>query len=168
MLALTLGGTVGDGNRERMLALVTKLPNHNHQALKSYEKIARYMETLGKTYTSPQLFYDAQPSQMLAGMVKTCGIRDPKDVSKQPMPQLIAMAISKPLSNAVYLPSKVAGNERAFLVSGEWEESWTYKACDKTADVIVKFTADGMGGAAFVSSQYSVKANAVETPAAKP
>lgn len=168
MLALTLGGTVGDGNRERMLALIAKLPNHKNQALKSYEKIARYMDSLGKTYTSPQLFYDAQPSQMLAGMIKTCGIRDPKDVSKQPPPQLTAIAISKPLSNAVYLPSKVAGNEHTFLVSGEWEESWTYKACDKTADVIVKFTADGMGGAAFVSSQHSAKADSSETPAAKP
>src|SRR5512139_3761229 len=139
MLALTLGGTVGDGNRERMLAIVAKLPNHNNQALKNYEKIARHMEQLGKTYTSPQLFYDAQPSQMLAGIIKTCGIRNPKEIAKQPPPELTAMAISKPLSGAVYLPSKVAGNEHAFLVSGEWEESWTYRACDKAVEVIVKF-----------------------------
>ncbi|HEY6095088.1 MAG TPA: tetratricopeptide repeat protein [Gallionellaceae bacterium] len=167
MLALTLGGTVGDGNRERMLAIVGMLPNHNSQALKNYEKIARHMEQLGKTYTSPQLFYDAQPSQMLAGMIKTCGIRDPKDVSKQPPPELTAVTISKPLSGAVYLPSKVAGNERSFLVSGEWEESWTYRACDKTASVLVKFTADGMGGAVFVSSQQPLKQISDATPADK-
>lgn len=159
MLALTLGGTVGDGNRERMLSLLAKLPNQTNQALKNYEKIARYMESLGKTYTSPQLFYDAQSSQMLAGMIKTCGIRDPKDVSKQPPPQLTAIAISKPLSGAVYLPSQVAGNEHVFLVSGEWEESWTYRACDKSADIIVKFTADGMGGAMFMSTQQPLKAD---------
>lgn len=167
MLALTLGGTVGDGNRERMLAIVARLPNHNNQALKNYEKIARHMAQLGQTYTSPQLFYDAQPSQMLAGMIKTCGLRDPKDGPKQAPPELVAMAISKPLSSAVYLPSKVAGNEHTFLVSGEWEESWTYRACNKTADIVVKFTADGMGGAVFMSSQQPLKPDSSSAPADK-
>lgn len=167
MLGLTLGGTVGDGNRERMLALVAKLPNHNNQALKNYEFIARHMEKLGKTYTSPQLFLDAQPSQMLAGMVKTCGIRDPKDVAKQAPPELTAMTISSPLSGAVYLPSKVAGNEHTFLVAGEWEESWTYRACNKSAIVVVKFMADGMGGAAFMSSQQGLKPDSGSAPSDK-
>lgn len=157
MLALNFGGVVGDGNSERMLALASKIPNHTYQALKNYEQITRHMQTLGKTHTSPQLFFDAQASQMLAGMVKACGIRDPKEMAKQPAPQLTAIAISKPLSNAVYLPSKVPGNEHAFLVSGEWEESWTYTACGNTADVLVTFSADGMGGAKFASTQQGIK-----------
>jgi hypothetical protein len=157
MLAIVLGGTVGDGNRERMLTLVSKLPNHNNQALKNYEKIAHLMDQLGKSYTSPQLFLDAQPSQMFASMIQTCGIRDPKDASKSAPPELTAISISKPLSNAVYLPSKVPGNDRTFLIEGEWEESWTYKSCNKTANIIVKFIADGMGGATLHSTQKGLK-----------
>lgn len=152
LLALALGGTVGDGNRERLLALVAKLPNHNNQALKNYEKIARHMEKLGQTYTTPQLFLDSQLSQTVAGMIQTCGIRDPNETEKAALPELIAVAISKPLSGAVYLPSKVSGNERAYLVSGEWEEKWTFRGCGNTADVAVKFTADGLGGA-YMTSQ---------------
>jgi TPR repeat protein len=156
LLAISLGATVGDGNRERMLVLVAKVPNHTNQALRNYEKIARYMERLGQTYTSPQLFFDAQASQTLAGMIQTCGIRDPKATEKPAPPELIAISISKPLSGAIYLPSSVVGNEHAYLVAGEWEERWTYRGCGKTANVTVKFTADGMGGA-FMSSQQTPK-----------
>lgn len=49
-LSLALGGSLGDGNRERMLALMTKIPRHTNQALKNYEKIARYMESLGQDH----------------------------------------------------------------------------------------------------------------------
>lgn len=47
----------------------------------------------------------------------------------------------------------VPGYEHAYLVAGEWEEDWTYKGCGKTGIVTVKFSADGLGGARFVSSQ---------------
>lgn len=156
-LALSLGATLGDGNRERMLALAAKLPNHNNQALRNYEKIARHMERLGQTYTTPQLFLDSQVSQTLAGMIQTCGLRDSSQGEKPVPPELIAVAISKPLADAVYLPSKVGGYEHAYLVAGEWEESWTYRGCGNTGNVIVKFTADGLGGA-FMASQQKAKA----------
>lgn len=158
LLAASLGGTIGDGNRERMLALVAKIPNHANPALKNYEKLARHMAHLGQTYTSPQLFFDAQASQMLAGMIQTCGIRDPQAAEKVVPPELTAISISKPLSGANYLPSHVAGNEHAFLAAGEWEESWTYRGCGRTANVTVKFTADGMGGAYMTSAQTLKKA----------
>ncbi|MBU0752605.1 MAG: sel1 repeat family protein [Gammaproteobacteria bacterium] len=152
-LALTLGGTVGDGNRERMLAALAKLPGHTNQALKNYEQVARHIERLGTSYTSPQLFLDSQVTQMVAGTVQTCGIRDPKSAERAPLAELVAVAISKPVSGAAYLPSKVAGNERAYLLAGEWEERWTYRGCGKTADVTVRFMADGLGGAFMTSAQ---------------
>jgi len=165
-LALALGGTVGDGNRERMLALVSKIPNHTNQALKNYEKIARHMEHLGQTYTSPQLFFDAQTSQTLAGMIQTCGIRDPKEAEKPAPPELTAIAISKPLSGAIFLPSSIAGNEHAYLVAGEWEENWTYRGCGNTGNVTVNFTADGMGGAYMTSKQTPKVAEKKQQPMA--
>lgn len=153
MLALSMGGSVGDGNRKRMHALVDKMPNNTYPALQSYSKISRHMDTLGDTYTSPQLFFDAQSQQMLTAMVQTCGLRDAKDIGKLPPPKLVATRITKPLSKAVYLPSKVAGYERAYLIAGEWEEGWTYTGCEKMAVVTVKFIADGFGGARIVSGE---------------
>lgn len=152
-LALTFGGTVGDGNRERMLALTSMIPQHTHKGLQNYEKLARYINSLGQSLTSPQLFLDAQVSQMVAAMLKTCGLQESKEAIKDAPPELTAIAIAKPLSGATYLPSTVPGFERSYLVAGEWEEDWTYRACGRTATVKVKFSADGLGGAHFFSEQ---------------
>lgn len=153
MLALAFGGTVGEGNRERMLTLAAKNPNHTNPALRNYEKIARQTESLGKSYVTPQLFLDTQISQTLAAMIKTCGISGAKKEEKEAAPELTAISIAKPLSGAVYLPSKLAGHEHAYLVAGEWEENWTYRGCGKTANLTIKFSADGLGGATMTSSQ---------------
>lgn len=148
-LALSFGGSVGDGNRQRMQALMAKLPNVTYPALLNYQKIASYMDTLGQSNASPQAFVDAQPPQMLAAAMQACNLRDGKEAAKLPPPRLVSIKVSKPLSEAVYLPSKIAGYERAYLVSGQWEEAWTYTACDKPAQVTVRFTADGLGGTQF-------------------
>lgn len=146
--ALALGGIVGENNRERMLELISsKIPQHTYQPLQRYEKIARYMNGLGQSLTSPQLFLDAQASQAFAGMMQTCGMQQSKAVP----PELTSITIAKSINGATYLPTKVSGQERTYLVAGEWEEDWTYKGCDKTATVKIKFVADGLGGARFTS-----------------
>ena len=163
-LAVTFGETLGDGNRERMLATVAKIPNHTFPPLKNLEQVARHMGRLGQTYTSPKLFLDSQAPQMLAAMVKLCGIRDPKETQKPSSPELAAMSISNPITGAEYLPTTVAGNERSYLIAGEWEESWTYRGCGQTADVTVRFKADGLGGATFSSK---ATPNRVDAPSEK-
>lgn len=152
-LAAAFGGTVGDNNRERMLELTSKIPQHTYKTLQNYEKIARHMNSLGHSLTSPQLFFDAQASQIFAAILKTCGLQESKEAVKAAPPELTAITIAKPLSGATYLPSKVLGYEHAYLVAGEWEEDWTYKGCDRIGTVRVKFFADGLGGARFVSEQ---------------
>lgn len=152
-LALSLGGTVGENNRDRLLELTSKIPQHTYKPLQNYEKIARYMKGLGQSLTSPQLFFDAQTSLVFAGMLKTCGMGENKDAIKAAPPELTAITVAKPLNGATYLPTKVSGQERAYLVAGEWEEDWTYKGCDKIATVRVRFVADGLGGARFFSEQ---------------
>lgn len=152
-LALVFGGTVGDNNRERMLELTSKIPQHTYKALQSYEKIARHINSLGQSLTSPQLFFDAQVSQMFAAMLKTCGLQESKEAIKSAAPELTSITIAKPLSGATYLPTKVPGYEHSYLVAGEWEEDWTYKGCDRTGTVRIKFSADGLGGARLFSEQ---------------
>jgi TPR repeat protein len=145
-LATSLGATLGDGNRKKMLTLVETVPSHRVPALKNYESTGRHMETLGDSYATPQLFADAQGPQMTAAAVKACGLNPTREQLAEPS-SLVSTSISKPLSDAVYLPSHVSGFERAYLIAGTWEEEWRYKACGNTASVIVKFKADGLGGA---------------------
>jgi TPR repeat protein len=152
-LALAFGGTVGDGNRERMLDLTSKIPKHTHTGLQNYEKLARYINSLGQSLASPQLFLDAQGHQMIAATLKTCGLQETKEATKAAPPELTAIAIAKPLSGAIYLPSSIPRYEHAYLIAGEWEEDWTYRGCGRTATVTVKFSADGLGGARFFSEQ---------------
>lgn len=149
-LALAMGATVGDGNRKRMQAIIDKMPNANLPALQNYGKISRYMDSLGDSLATSQLFVDAQMSQALAATMQACGQKDPKEAGKTP-PKLVRTAVTKPVANAAYLPSRIAGYERAYLVAGQWEEAWTYSACDKTAVIAVTFTADGLGGATYAS-----------------
>ena len=151
-LALKAAATTGDGARQRMLQLAEKLGPSVPQALLNYVKVGRYMETLGESYTSPQLFVDTQLIQMVAGMMKTCGIQK-KGEDKSPTATLVGVRVSRPLQDAVYLPSRIPGYDRASLIAGHWEEEWTYAGCERTAAVAVKFVADGLGGARMLSEQ---------------
>ncbi len=151
-LALTFAASIGDDNRKRMMRLVDSLGNGALPVLQNYVKISRHMEALGESYTSPQLFADAQLTQTLSAMIKTCGLKGAGE-EKPPMPKLVGIRITRPVSNAVYLPTRVAGYEKAYLLAGDWEEGWTYNGCDRTETVTVKFTADGLGGARIVSEQ---------------
>lgn len=150
-LVMTLSGTVGDDNRERMRAWIGKLPENANPVLPKFLQISDFMDSLGESYTSPQLFFDAQSQQMLNGSIKTCGLQGGEKAEERSEPRLVATSISKPLRNPVFLPSKLPAYERAYLVSGEWQETWTYAGCDKTATVVVDFTADGFGGARYAS-----------------
>jgi len=151
-LVLATGATVGEGNRERLLTAWKRLALRNHPTLQRYVLTAQRQEQLGATLTSPQLFLDAQLPQAVAAMIAACGVRDPKEGPKQ-LPELIKTAVTRPLNDAVWLPSQVPGHEHAYLVAGNWEETWTYRGCDRMADVVIEFKADGMGGATFSSRQ---------------
>lgn len=146
-LAIHYGGTVGDMNLERMLTLAGKIPNHTNSTLQGYEKVGRYMKTLGQSLTSPKLFLDAQLSVRLAALNQTCGLQG--DNKSQTI--ISGISIVRPLSGAVYLPSTLPEYARTYLLAGEWEENWTYKGCNKTATIPVKFVADGLGGASFTT-----------------
>lgn len=155
-LAYQFGSVVGDGNRKRMLALIEKMPNPGHPGLQNYKAIGRQMDSLGDSLASPQLFADTQVATSTAAALQACVSRQNLEAGKAP--RLVSARVSKPLSNATYLASKLAGYERSYLISGQWEEDWTYSACDKTTVVRIKFSADGLGGARYATEQ-AKKAN---------
>ncbi|GHD69130.1 sel1 repeat family protein [Jeongeupia chitinilytica] len=65
--------------------------------------------------------------------------------------------IAAPLTGAQYLTLEFKPPVRYKLITGQWQETWVFAACDKTFPVDIAFTADGMGGARYE----------VVTPAAK-
>lgn len=150
-LAYQFGSVVGDGNRKRMQALLEKLPSPGNPGLQNYKAIGRQMDALGDSLASPQLFADTQVATATAAALQACGSRQSLDAGKPP--RLMSAKVAKPLARATYLASKVAGYERAYLIAGQWEEDWTFSACDKTAVVKVKFSADGLGGARYATEQ---------------
>jgi hypothetical protein len=151
-LATQLGETLGTGNSDRMLELVGKVPNHGFKPLEAMEAVARRSKSAGQTLTTPRLLLDAHRVQLVAAALATCGM-PAKERPGAGSPQLIQTAVAKPLANATYLPSAVASYEQAYLISGEWEEDWTYQGCGQTKTIRVRFVADGYGGAAFSSVQ---------------
>ena len=152
VLASLMGGVLGDSNRQKLHELSAKLPADKYPAVWNYEKISRQMNSFGQSYATPQLFKDAYTMQLIAASMKDCGANTKKpDGTDQANPQLTSVSISIPLSDAVYLPSKVAGFEHAYLVAGNWEEEWKFTACGNSVAVKMKFLADGLGGASFQS-----------------
>ena len=152
-LALSFGGMIGEGNRKKMVGLIQKIAGQRLPGIERYEKISQYMDTLGESLASPQLFADAQTSVGVMALLKACGVNETPPSSAASSLKQVSMTISRPLRDSAYLPSRVPGYERSYLLAGAWTEEWKYEACGKTAVVSVVFTADGLGGAMFVTSQ---------------
>jgi TPR repeat protein len=150
-LAIVLSETLGQGNAERMLELVAKVPKHGVKSLDVLQRAALHAKGLGQTMASPRVFLDAQATLLFAGMLATCGVTDGGE--GRGGVELIRTAIAREVNGAAYLLSEIPEYERAYLVNGDWEEDWTYRGCDRTGTVRVRFVADGYGGATFSSTR---------------
>ncbi|HQR04354.1 MAG: sel1 repeat family protein [Proteobacteria bacterium] len=143
---------VGFGNRQRLEALIPRLPAALPPALMQYVDIARQLDKLGDTLVSPTLFVRTQGVGLSAAMVQACPDYDGKDKARleaqaQKGFKVISAKVTQPLANAVFLPSSIPEYQHAQLISGQWDEEWTYEVCDKKVPVRFHFTADGMGSA---------------------
>ena len=149
-LAMLLGETLGDGNRLKLLDLLSKLPAQTKGVLAQYATTAREMGSLGISMTSPRLFIDAQRGSF-GGIVRTCGVGNKVDRKEIAGVKLVSTSVSMPPQGAKYLPTTVPGFEKATMLEGTWEETWTYEGCGRQAWVVMRFKADGLGGASFIS-----------------
>ncbi|MCC7006662.1 MAG: sel1 repeat family protein [Ottowia sp.] len=144
----------GKESRQKLYALLQKIAQNTpmiekHKELLGYKVLIEKINALGESEASPQLFADAQAAGAFAAKVKGCGL----DSSNKEMPQIIATKVSHPLNRATYLPSQVAGYEHIYLISGVWQEEWVYQACGNRVSVNMQFSADGLGGATFMTSE---------------
>lgn len=162
MLALMLGGTLGEGNPDRMLKLTERLRQSAMPAVKQYEQITRHQKSLGNSFASPQLFKDTLAPQMLAAKIKLCSLAD--NAKKAEVPKLISMRRIGEINNPAYLASRFPEYRTANLIAGEWREAWTFEACGRRDELTVSFKADGFGGANMIAEPISLRPES-KTPA---
>jgi TPR repeat protein len=126
------------GNSDRALAAARKLPPATLNSMRNSLGALLQLQAVGATMTTLQLFADTRQ------------IAFPIVLSELPgctTAQIVGIVVRAPVRKAAYIPSSVATVQNVVLLSGEWDEQWTFDACGSTVDAIVSYTADGMGGA---------------------
>lgn len=143
-LALFLGRFLGFDNSKKMLSILEQNGDvARSPALREYQEIAQRIEKLGQSHIAPRSFKNLHTIAQQFAENKGChGL---STTNRNP-PEIISMKITQPLMGAIYLPSKVVGYEQAYLIAGQWKETWTYRACDKDVPVFLAMNVDGLGG----------------------
>ncbi len=149
MTIAALMDKVGPTNRARLLELAaatTNIPD----PLRNRVNIVTVLQKLGESHASFTLFMDtdqtaAQSAELRA---KSDGITESEQCKIAQM-KLAKTEISRPIENAVYLPVEAKLLDNFYLISGQWQETWTYNVCGKMVAVPIEFQADGLGGAYF-------------------
>lgn len=148
MLIGTLIDKVGSNNRARLQELVRttqKLP----EQLRNKVNVVTELQKIGESYTTLTMYKDVTLTALQGVALRAkldgvefgnCKVQDVK---------LTKTGISRPLQNATYLPVQSKLLDNFYLISGQWQETWTYDACGKSISVPLEFQADGLGGAYF-------------------
>jgi hypothetical protein len=147
LLGITYYESIGDNNNKKALNII-KTSNTQLPAFVQIRKQLEFMNALGSTMTTFKLFADTQASAITAAMIKAYGLERPNECDAKKIKILRANKAGE-IEDAVYLPLKEPGMEKAFLVSGKWQEDWTYDVCGKETVIPINFTADGNKGAFF-------------------
>jgi len=151
---ITLAGffvdSIGGGNNRRAAALYATVPRLPDQ-LAAIARGAQALDRMGETRATLKLSRDVARTvnpglrvvaARLSGDQGKLGCKDVK---------LLALALDGPIEGAEYLPYATPQLARAYLVRGKWQERWTWDVCETKVETPIEFTADGLGGARFVS-----------------
>ena len=126
------------GNSARALAAAEKLPPAMLNSVRNGIEALEQLRAIGATMTTLQLFAD---TRQLAFPIVLSGLPGCTTA------KIVGVAVLAPVRNAAYLPASVPTVQNLVLLSGEWDEQWTFDVCGSTMDAVVWYTADGMGGA---------------------
>ena len=143
-LAGFLGDNVGDGNRTRAITLLDKV-GKIPPPFDALRKRLGLLEQLGPTLVTARIFDDA----VATGRTAALSAAAEKDRTKKDCQQVNPVR-TQPLGaieKAVWLPLAVPDLQRAYLMSGNWREIWTFDVCGAQTQVVLAFVADGLGGA---------------------
>lgn len=137
-------------NLDRIIGLASLLQRNGEQLpqrIQQISNIARDLKRFGTTHISVSAFRNAYQTALMNASIQlrimdknAC---DPKQI------QLTSIT-ADPISDAEYLPVPKP-LDHTYLFRGNWNETWTFSGCEKTAPVRIAFTADGWGGVRFQS-----------------
>jgi hypothetical protein len=139
--------TVAPNNVLRLRNVIGALLGNSNDpspALKEFQQRAGQIVAAGNTKASVRAFADAYrvalPVVQAADAAKAGGAC--KEIR-------VATIDSGDVSGAEYLPLTSPQMDHTYLVRGQWEEVWTFAGCERSTRVLMKFSADGWGGANF-------------------
>jgi hypothetical protein len=151
LLATYFHETVAPGNVSRtraLAALLARSPDHP-KILDDLQREAGAIEkTATTTKASVRTFLDAYQSALGAAQA---GYKSQAGGKSCDRPTLKSVS-SGALEDAQFLPLKGTLVAGSYLVKGSWSEFWTFDACGEEVPVVVKFQADGWGGATYAAS----------------
>jgi malonyl CoA-acyl carrier protein transacylase len=135
---------VGEGNRARAIALLDKMDKKPPLFEDLRKRLANF-DQLGPSLVTVRIFDDA----VAAGRTAALAAAAEKDRTKKDCQQVVPLRTQRlgALEKPVWLPVAVPELQRAYLMSGNWNEIWTFDVCGAQTQVVLAFVADGLGGA---------------------
>jgi hypothetical protein len=135
---------VGEGNRARAIALLDKMDKRPPLFDDLRKRLANF-DQLGPSLVTVRVFDDA----VAAGRTAALAAAAEKDRTKKECQQVVPLRTQRlgALEKPVWLPVAVPELQRAYLMSGNWNEIWTFDVCGAQTQVVLAFVADGLGGA---------------------
>ncbi len=127
---------VGDGNRARAIALLDKM-DRKPPLFEDLRKRLATFEQLGPSLVTVRIFDDA----VAAGRTAALAAAAEKDRTKKDCQQVVPVRTQRmgALEKPVWLPLAVPELQRAFLMSGNWNEIWTFDVCGAQTQVVLAF-----------------------------
>jgi hypothetical protein len=139
-----LATTAAPGNLQRVVDIAERAPAAARRFAEAVA-LARQFQALGGTHASPQVIPRVQRAALSAA---TLGLwRD--GGSGCDSLNLDRTEPRAPEAEAAYLPVRLGPLAGAYLISGRWQERWTFSGCGREVPVDIAFAADGAGGADF-------------------
>ncbi len=135
---------VGEGNRQRAMAALDRMAKRP-PIMDDLRKRLAALDALGPTLVTVRIFDDV----IEAGRTAAIAAAAEKDRTKKDCAAAKPVKTQRvgPIEKAIWLPLAGAELKQSYLMQGSWREIWTFDVCGAETDVMLTFTADGLGGA---------------------
>ena len=147
-MAYWLMDNVGPGSlglAHKYLERLKGLPEDKKKRIASLKKAIASLDELGDTLVTPKLYRDVLPMAISAAYVKYK--QRGGTMSKCENIRLKSAERKGRIKSPLYLPLAAKELAKAYLVKGVWREKWRFDVCGRKESVLIRFRADGFGGA---------------------
>lgn len=135
---------VGEGNRQRAMAALDRMAKRP-PIMDDLRKRLAALDALGPTLVTVRIFDDV----LEVGRTAAIAAAAEKDRTKKDCAAAKPVKTQRvgPIEKAIWLPLAGAELKQSYLMQGSWREIWNFDVCGAETNVMLTFTADGLGGA---------------------